>query len=385
MMTPNSSLTILVAEDIEATQKLLRHFLTRFGHTVFIAGDGQQAIEIFQKQKPDIILCDVNMPIMSGLEAIRVIRATSDEIWTPILILSASDQDKDIIEGLEAGADDYLPKPMNLKVLEAKIGAMQRFVTLQRTNIENKKTLQKLHDEFEHEQLLAKNIADKMLAHGQLDYTNIQFWLQPNRYFSGDLIAAAQPNENKLFIMIADSTGHGLAAALPVLTLSRTFHAMTQKHFTLPDIVAEINTSLTIILTADRFIACNIFEIDLKHKTIEAWCGGIPNSVILDDAGDIIHQFKSKHLALGILPSSIFDSSTETWSWKQPIELIAFSDGITEAINPEGIPFGEQQLFGIIRQAPPKKRVETLKKATLSHINAEQGQDDISLISLYCD
>ena len=382
----NSPLTILVAEDVVATQNLLRQFLTRFGHIVLIADNGQQAVELFQEHQPDIILCDVNMPVMNGLEAIEKIRTLSDSSWVPILILSASDQDNDIVTGLESGADDYLSKPINLKVLNAKIGAMQRFVTLQKTNIKNKKVLQSLHDEFEHEQLLAKNIADKMLARGQLDYTNIEYWLQPNRYFSGDLIAASQPNENKVFIMLADSTGHGLGAALPILTLSRTFHAMTQKHFTLSEIVSEINSSLKAILTADRFIACNIFEIDLKHKSIEAWCGGIPNSLLLNEVGDTVHQFKSKHLALGILPPSVFDSSTEVWKWEQAVELIAFSDGVTEAESPEGIPFGEDKLFDILSNATsPKSRVSMVKKAVLSHLNAEQGQDDISLVSIHCE
>ena len=381
-----TSLTVLVAEDIIITQKLLHQFLTRCGHTVLIANNGQQAVDIFQESKPDIVLCDINMPIMNGLEAIKKIRSLSGSTWVPILILSASDQEYDVVTGLEAGADDYLAKPINLKVLNAKIGAMQRFVTLQKTNIENEKVLQNLHDEFEHEQLLAKNIADKMLARGQLDYPNIEYWLQPNRYFSGDLISASQANENKIFIMLADSTGHGLGAALPILTLSRTFHAMTQKKFTLSEIVSEINSSLKAILTADRFIACNIFEINFKHKSIEAWCGGIPNSLLLNEAGDTVHQFKSKHLALGILPPSVFDTSTEVWRWKQAVELIAFSDGVTEAESPEGIPFGEDKLFNILSNSTsPKSRVSMVKEAVLSHLSAEQGQDDISLVSVHCE
>lgn len=378
-------LTILVAEDVIATQNLLRQFLTRFGHNVLIADNGQKAVELFQEHQPDIILCDINMPVMNGLEAIKEIRALSGSTWVPILILSASDQDNDLVAGLEAGADDYLPKPINLKVLNAKIGAMRRFVTLQKINLENKKTLQSLYDEFEHEQLLAKNIADKMLARGQLDYPHIEYWLQPNRYFSGDLIAASQPNKNKLFIMLADSTGHGLGAALPILTLSRTFHAMTQKHFTLSEIVSEINSSLKAILTADRFIACNIFEIDFKHKSIEAWCGGIPNSLLINDTGDIVHQFKSKHLALGILPPSVFDISTEVWKWEQAVELIAYSDGIIEAESPEGVLWGDNTLLDILSDVPPKQRVATVKEAVLSHLNAKQGQDDISLVSVHCE
>ena len=380
------ALKILIAEDVVATQQLLKKFLTQQGHTVLIADNGQQAIEVYQQHQPDIILCDINMPIMNGLEAIKEIRQLTHDAWIPILILSASDQDRDIITGLEAGADDYLPKPINLKVLNAKVGAMQRFVALQKTNIANKQTLQHLHDEYEQEQLLAKNIASTMLDRGNLNLPNIQYWLQPNRHFSGDLIAVSQATSgNKLFVLLADSTGHGLAAALPVLTVSRTFHAMTAKNFSISELATEINTSIKAILTPDRFIASNIFAIDFETKTIEAWCGGNPDSLLVNEAGDIVHRFKSRHLAIGILPTTAFDSSTEIWQWDSPTELITYSDGITDATNVDGEFFGEQRLLNVLEKTPAKQRINQLKQAVLTHLNTEQGDDDISLLSVYCD
>ena len=380
------TLTILVAEDDIATQTLLQRFLTRGGHTVHMADNGLQAVELYQQYKPDIILTDINMPTMNGLEAIKKIRIQqANDFWVPILILSASEQDQDIIAGLKAGADDYLPKPIKLEVLNAKIEAMYRLVTLQKTNLANQHILKALYEELDEEQLLAKKVGDKILGHGALDHPHIEYWLQPNRYFSGDLIAAAQSVDDTLYVMLADATGHGLSAALPTLTIARTFHAMAKKALPLPDIVTEMNTSAKRLLPIDRFVATNLFKIDFKLKTIEAWCGGIPDTLLVNEGGDLIHRFKSQHLAIGILPSESFNDTTEHWQWESPIELISYSDGLTEAANPEGEFFGEQRLMNIIQASPSKQRIEQLKQTVLSHLNDDHGQDDISLISVYCD
>jgi len=380
-----NGLTILVAEDDVATQTLLHRFLTRMGHTVFMADNGLQAVELYQQHLPDIILTDVNMPVMNGLEAIKEIRQQTGELWVPILILSASEQDQDIIRGLQSGADDYLPKPIKLEILSAKIEAMRRLVTLQQTNLANQHILKALYEELEEEQLLAKQVGDKMLGYGALDHPNIEYWLQPNRYFSGDLIAAALSVDNGLYLMLADATGHGLSAALPTLTIARTFHAMAKKALPLPTIVTEMNTSAKRLLPIDRFVATNVFKIDFNLKTIEAWCGGIPDTLLINESGDLVHRFKSRHLAIGILPSESFNDSIEHWQWESPIQLISFSDGLTEAANPEGVFFGEQQLIDIIQSFPAKQRIAQLKQSVLSHLNDDHGQDDISLVSVYCD
>ncbi|MDH5592044.1 MAG: SpoIIE family protein phosphatase [Gammaproteobacteria bacterium] len=381
----DTSLTILVAEDDIATQTLLQRFLTRSGHTVYMANNGAQAVELYQQHKPDIILTDINMPTMNGLEAIKTIRLQQlDDFWVPILILSASEQDQDIIAGLKSGADDYLPKPIKLEVLNAKIEAMQRLVTLQKTNLANQHILKALYEELEEEQLLAKKVGDKILGHGALDHPNIEYWLQPNRYFSGDLIAAAQSIDDTLYVMLADATGHGLSAALPTLTIARTFHAMAKKALPLSSIVTEMNTSAKRLLPIDRFVATNVFRIDFKLKTIEAWCGGIPKTLLINQSGNLVHDFKSQHLAIGILPSETFNDSIEKWQWEEPIELIAYSDGLTEATSPEGVFFGEKRLLNIVKATPTKQRVEHIKQAVLCHLNDDHGQDDISLISVYC-
>lgn len=377
-----NKLTILIIEDNATTQLLLSKSLSKLDYNIIIANNGREGVEYYQQHSPDMILTDIDMPVMNGLEAIMSIRALAQDFWVPILILSASDQDKDIISGLEAGADDYLPKPINLAILHAKLNAMQRFVLLQQDNASKALELQQAHEELEQEQLLAKQLADTMLNTGNLDSTPIDYWLCPNGHFSGDFIAASQQVNDTLYVMLADSTGHGLAAALPTMIIVRTFHATTTKGFALSGVVSEMNNAAKSLLPASRFVASNVFAINFHHKTIESWCGGLPDSLILNQQGERVHTLHSEHLALGILPSQSFDASTALWGWDEPIELLAYTDGLTEALSPEGEEFGEQSLLDIVEKYPASQRFSSLKQAVLDHLQADNGHDDISLLSV---
>ena len=115
---------ILVVDDDRAVRESLRRSLQFNGYTVQLAGDGQQAMEALVMQRPDAMVLDVMMPRMDGLEVCRRLRGTGDDL--PILVLTARDAVSDRVAGLDAGADDYLPKPFALEELLARLRALLR-------------------------------------------------------------------------------------------------------------------------------------------------------------------------------------------------------------------------------------------------------------------
>lgn len=116
---------VLIAEDNTENLDMLRRRLERRGYTVFAAADGQQAIDQTLALKPDIVLMDVSMPILSGLEATRAIRQNPEVERTPIVALTAHAMDGDRARCLEAGCDAYATKPVDLPSL---IATMERLV-----------------------------------------------------------------------------------------------------------------------------------------------------------------------------------------------------------------------------------------------------------------
>ena len=114
----DQKLKILVVDDSIENRGLIQLYMKRMGHETICANDGQAGVEAYVREKPDIILMDVMMPILDGYEATRMIRELCGSNWVPIIFLSANVEVEDQIEGIEAGGDDYLPKPINLELLK---------------------------------------------------------------------------------------------------------------------------------------------------------------------------------------------------------------------------------------------------------------------------
>jgi two-component system response regulator MprA len=115
---------ILVVDDDRAVRESLRRSLTFNGYSVDLAVDGVDALDKAQQQRPDALVLDVMMPRLDGLEVCRRLRSTGDDL--PILVLTARDSVSERVAGLDAGADDYLPKPFALEELLARLRALLR-------------------------------------------------------------------------------------------------------------------------------------------------------------------------------------------------------------------------------------------------------------------
>ncbi|NQV33277.1 MAG: response regulator transcription factor [Phycisphaeraceae bacterium] len=113
--------TILVVDDEEDIVELVRLNLEREGYGVLVAGTGEDAVELAKAKQPQLIVLDLMLPGMGGLDVCRIIRHHDKTAGIPIVMLSAKSQDCDIVSGLELGADDYMTKPFSSKVLVARI------------------------------------------------------------------------------------------------------------------------------------------------------------------------------------------------------------------------------------------------------------------------
>jgi two-component system response regulator MprA len=118
---------ILVVDDDRAVRESLRRSLSFNGYSVALAQDGVEALDLISTDRPDAVVLDVMMPRLDGLEVCRQLRSTGDDL--PILVLTARDSVSERVAGLDAGADDYLPKPFALEELLARMRALLRRTT----------------------------------------------------------------------------------------------------------------------------------------------------------------------------------------------------------------------------------------------------------------
>jgi len=113
-----TSAKVLIVDDAQQVRRVLRTALSAEGYTIFEAGTGEEALNLFRTSPPDVILLDVNMPGMTGLETCHEIRRHSD---VPILMLTVRNAERDKVMALDAGADDYVVKPFGMQELLARL------------------------------------------------------------------------------------------------------------------------------------------------------------------------------------------------------------------------------------------------------------------------
>ncbi len=376
-------LKILVADDTEANLLLIGKFIARLGHTVITARNGAEAVDAFARENPDMVLMDVMMPVMDGLEATARIKAASTH-WVPVIIVSAKSHEQDQAKGLEIGADDYLTKPINFVILEAKIKVMRRIALMQRQLSDNARQLELYRDEAEEEQRIADGLMKRLIHAEGLNDRLLKSWVSPTRRFSGDLVAATRSRSNDLYVILADATGHGLPAALNLLPITQIFYGMAEKGFSVAHIAEEMNHKISVLTPADRFVAAVIACINPRDQVIEVWNGGNPSPVYATDDGRIAHRFVSRHLPLGILEREQFDSQTEVYHWDTAGHLVMCSDGLLEAENAAGKPFGQEKFLHLLELITGKQRFISLVAAVQEHLGSLSAHDDVSLVMATC-
>ncbi|QDQ28661.1 fused response regulator/phosphatase [Chitinimonas arctica] len=370
---------VLLADDAEVVRLLIGRFVESLGHELILACDGIEAVERCMAEKPDMVLMDMLMPRLDGPEAGRQIKTRMGARWVPIVLITAVEEVSKLADAMEIGADDYLLKPVNFRILEAKIKAIQRTVELNRKVHEQANKLAGYYDRAEEEKRVARHLMEQLVNRERLSDPQLHSWIAPAESLSGDLIAAARTPGQVLHLMLADGIGHGLTAALNVLPLTQPFYAMTERGFALADILVEMHRKVRQVLPVGRFVALAFVAVDFAKRSIEVWNGGIPELRLYDGRGGLQKRWASRHLPLGILSADALELETERFQFSQRANLVLCSDGLLEARNEAGEAFGTARLALACAGQPAAEALTRTVEALADFLAGTHCHDDVSL------
>ncbi len=375
---------ILVVDDILTNRVILKQTLIALGdYDVIEAINGMDAIEKFNLEKPDLILMDIMMPDMDGLEATTSIKESMGEDYTPIIFITALSSEDSLVTALASGGDDFITKPFNVDVLESKINAHLRIRELtQQLNVKND-LLSSFNQRLITEQELIEHFFESAVQQSFLDKNIIKYHMSSMSTFNGDLLLAERAPDGGLYLVMGDFTGHGLTAAMGTLPVAMIFFKMVSERFAVGDIAREINLQLHKLMPSGMFFVASIIEINTRGDIMSVWMGGMPESYWLSNEGEFKSKIYSQHMPLGILADNEFDSSIQVFDIEHGDKVYLYSDGIVEAKNSMGEQFGDERLDKIIINAKNNRFNEVLK--TLNDFTGESNQkDDITLVELNC-
>jgi len=366
---------VLIVDDMRLNRQILGQMIQEMGLEAVFAETGEEAVEKYQTLNPSLILMDINMPGMDGIQATLQIKQAAKDSFIPIIFVTGAEGQDVIRQAIDAGGDDYIQRPFPFELLEGKIVALRRIAQLYRQV--NRLNHLRAREEEVAEQLLSGAVESANVA---LDQVRIH--KQPAETFSGDVqLSAFRPN-GELNVLLGDFTGHGLTSTIGALPLSETFRAMTAKGYDAEEIIAQINRKLQKLLPTGMFLATAIVTLS-PDGTAKIWNGGLPDILVISQ-GEVVQSIVSSHPPLGIIPS-VKELNFEHTKVKPDDHILLLSDGVIEAENYKAEQFGEERLFKSIasqKQNDGTHLVDIILSDLEDFVAGNVQKDDISLIDI---
>jgi len=368
----------LVVNNNESQCTMLSDLLKEEGYHIEVAYDGAHGVEKYIQYQPDLVLMDIDMPVMDGYEAARQIKQLSGNNLAPLIFITNMDCEETFIKSVEAGGDGILVSPFSSQVFKAKIKSIQRISDLYQ---QVKNLQQEQHKDAE----LAEKMMAKVIESRNFAFDDIGIIKQAAALFSGDIQLTSLCPNGDINVLLGDFTGHGLRASIGAIPVIETFRAMTHKGFSLIDIISQVNKQLNSLLPKDLFFAAGFAQISVEEKSAYVFNAGLPDGYIFNDKGQIKNRISSSHPPLGIMPTLFNDTQVSVYSVDITDHLVLISDGIIEARNEQGEEFGVLQLEQAAKHGLKHSSIaHDVKVALESFCQNMPQEDDISLIDVPC-
>lgn len=383
----------LAVEDDTFERLRLIAVLERLGYEVRAVSDGAEALSELAAGATDIIVSDWHLPVMSGLELCRAMRAT-DPLKRPFtMLVTARDNLEDVVAALDAGADDFLAKPYRAEELGARLKAGQRMMKLRRELAERTSLLEnalrhqgRMRQIHEIDLSAAIRLQQQLLEHSTQPVPGVNFahFFRPTLHIGGDVFGVLARNDAGISFFHIDATGHGLAGALHAFATATAFHGMASDPATCDDPVAWLEELNRRAVATGTEASCSLIAgcLDTRTGTGRMCIAGMPHPLIIDNSGGI-RALESGGLPIGGMAETRYSSIEFTLGDKE--RLVLLSDGVTDCNNPAGEAFGTQRLEQALSkhaQSPLEEMVRKTGRELDDWRDTAHHGDDVSLLAL---
>lgn len=375
---------ILIVDDESLNRFLLLHMLEEEGYTdCYEAKNGAEALEMASRLKPDLILLDVIMPRMNGYEVAPHLKQMYGDSYLPVIFITSLDDKESLARCLEVGGDDFVAKPFDKVILAAKIRAHGRIRQLSNKIEMQNRALRYFQQNVDREHTIVEHIFNNAIVNKSDITAFFDFDLSPAAVFNGDVFLCEASPAGGVYFMVGDFTGHGLASAIGVLPVSRSFRSMARRGLSAGEMAAKLNTTLLSLLPADMFCAAVIVEIDASGKRFSVWNGGMPQLLLKEAGTRRVRTLPPRHMALGILESEEFEDDCEVFEAAEGDQLLVYTDGLMEVMNAAGEMADEQ---GVIKwfSAQAKVTSQYLHDRAVNYRGDLQQADDMTIVLYTC-
>jgi sigma-B regulation protein RsbU (phosphoserine phosphatase) len=401
---------VLIVDDSRLQLRIMTTMLKRWGLKVLEATSGPEALDICAKEEPDLVLSDWMMPGMDGLEFCRQFRAMKRDKYGYFILLTSKSEKGEVAQGLDAGADDFLTKPVNSHELRARINAGARVLSMERElNEKNRQVsealneLQQIHEAIDNDLRQARTIQQSLVPERvmQIHSSRVSLLLRPCGHVGGDLVGMFRPGFDRLGLYSIDVSGHGITSAMVTARvagyLSSNFpeqNVALDKRFDRFYAMREpaetarlLNQRLAADPGVEEYLTMAYVAADLQSGRMRMVQAGHSPPLLLRANGDV--QFIGDGgLPIGLVDYVDYDQ--HEFRMQSGDRLLLYSDGFTEAVMKNGEMLGDDGLVRILKEAAevgegPELLEDMFWRLTSQMDDSNKLSDDVSAALLEFD
>lgn len=387
---------VLVADDDRLIRSIQALTLRKLGYEVVEAADGAEAWQTLVAGDISLVISDWVMPRLTGPELCRRIRSGDLARYVYVILCTSKGQKSDLIEGMEAGADDFLVKPVVPEELRVRVRAGERVLDLERRLADRHKQLEDAWHRIEKDLKAAAFMQQSLLPQGHPTIQGVESrWLfRPSSFVAGDIFNFFALDEKTVGFYLLDVSGHGIPSAMLSVSLSKALspdpiqgsplkrlgadahsYEIVRPHH----VVAEVNNRFQ---SADDMYFTMIYgTLDTPTRRLALTQAGHPSPFLLHRAAGRIEALGSGGMPVGMLPGVEYELTETTLAPGD--RLILYSDGVTECENPQGEQFGEERMVAVLeRERPLEASLEALHRELSGWRRQADFYDDVSILAL---
>jgi sigma-B regulation protein RsbU (phosphoserine phosphatase) len=367
---------ILVVDDDATSRKMLVRTLSSAGYDCYVSDNGAETLKLVHSEQPSLLLLDFDMPGLDGAEVLKRMRADRDSAVAqiPAIMLTGHGGEESEVLCLEAGADDFVTKPINTAVLRARIETQLRLRSMRRQLQQQKEQLEEWRDNLERDLAAARLTQQSLIPQKPptLPGWEVAACYRPVIQVGGDIYGWLRVRDGRILFWIADATGHGASAALLTALAKLLFHHGSVEHDAPAAIMQAVNSDFRNIFGARSFMTAMCVALDPISGRANVVGAGHPPLLIARHEGGA-DSVASSAPPLGLVERAQF---IETIVDLRPGDaFVLYTDGLFGAANGEKPRLTPEHLAKMIDPSVPG--AEALLMSMVNQVTPADGEHSL--------
>lgn len=394
---------IIVVDDDPTALLIISEMTKSLGFDTLCAESGEACLELLKDHSISLVLSDWEMPGMDGPTLLRLLREQNYGRYLYLMLVTGRDDKEDLIQGLNAGADDFINKPVNLEELRVRLRGAVRVLDLQESLDNRNKKLKEANSKIE--EALESVTADLRLAADMqfallpkdlyLQGISANWLFKPASFIAGDIFDYFRLRDNQLVFYIVDVEGHGIPSALTSFAVNNQLNpsaqGMCSNNLRNADsveegvlrIIKDLNRQFTSSSVNSRYFTMVFGVMDLQTGAVTLTQAGHPPPLLYSARQDKVIEVGEGGMPVGMFDSAEFQTTTFTIAPGD--RLFIYSDGATECEGAAGDMYGTDRLCNALRSwssVPIEKIDGVLDREFTGWNGGSQFDDDVSMVCL---